>query len=188
MVGLLGVLGRRKGVLTFLRAMRQLDPAKCFFLLAGQLEERERRTYTAEELRELDELLREAAGRDNALVWLGHIETEAEFNALIESCTMVYLAYGSHVHSSGLLGKAAHFRKLVIAPNRGCMAERTSRYAMGLWIRPDSAADTVQAIETLCRPAEQARRLAQAWFEGYLAVHHREKLAEALEQLLGGEA
>ncbi|MDD5708416.1 MAG: hypothetical protein PHR35_21050 [Kiritimatiellae bacterium] len=182
-VALLGVLGRRKGVLCFLRAALAMQGTQCCFLLAGRLGEEERRTYRRAE-RELDALLQEAGHHEHILLHLEAIETEAAFNALMTACTVLYLAYEDHPHSSGLLGKAAQFGKLVVVGNYGCMRERVRRFRLGLTIRAGSTRQAVAAIAALCRPRARARRLRRARFAAYLAEHNKTRLREALVRLI----
>ena len=182
-VGLLGVLGRRKGTMAFLKAMQNMDPARHFFLLAGRLGREERKTY-GPDLAALDELIAGAEKQGNGLIHLGHIETEETFNALVAACSVLYLAYEGHHHSSGILGKAAHFNKLVIAPDKGCIAERVREFRLGIPIRAGSAAGTMAAIQKLCHSPSQSSRVAQARFYDYQARHSRDVLGNSLNRLL----
>lgn len=182
-IGLLGVLGRRKGTLPFLRAMKNTDPARCFFLLAGRLGPEERRTY-GPEAEELETLLASAKQRENALLHLEHLETEGIFNALVETCSALYLVYDDHHHSSGILGKAAYFRKPVISANKGCMAERVKKFGLGITICPGSDSDTLEAIHKLCKEEQLSRNATRADFDGYLAEHNPDRLKASLNLLL----
>lgn len=179
---LLGVLGCRKGVLCFLRAALTVEPSQACFVLAGRLGDDERKTY-GDRLPELDALLAEARQRDNVMVHLEPIEGEAAFNAVVAASSVLYLAYQDHPHSSGLLGKAAHFGKLVVVGRRGCMHERVRRFRLGLSIPADSADHAVRAIRALCDPARRARLARRARFDAYLSEHNRACLRTALAQL-----
>lgn len=182
-VGLLGVLGRRKGTLPFLRAIKHVDPAQCFFLLAGRLKQEEHKTYGGEAA-ELDTLLASTQKGGNTLVHLDHIESEQAFNSLLSSCTMIYLAYDGHPHSSGLLCKAAYFHKLVIGPDKGCVGERVRRFKLGLTIPAGSDSGTVQAIRKLSAPHFRNRLRAEACFRDYQAHYAHERLKPALIRFL----
>jgi len=182
-IGLLGVLGRRKGTLSFLRAIDKLHPDQFFFLLAGRLGSIERNTYGRDK-DELDALLTIAKERENVLLHLEHIETEAAFNSLTLACTVVYLAYEQHDHSSGILSKAAYFKKLVIAPDRGCVAERVRKFRLGTTIRTGSVMRTASAMRELCHDPSRAGHLTAARFDDYHSTHNIDRLETSLNQLL----
>ena len=182
-VGLLGILGRRKGTMAFLEAMCRMDPARYFFLLAGRLGPEERKTYGPEAAR-LDALLQQAALGGNNFIHLDTIENEETFNALAAACSVHYLAYEGHYHSSGILGKSAFFRKLVIVSDEGCMAERVRAFKLGVTIRPGSVAATRVAIHELCHGPSLPDRLTKAGFHDYTAIHNPDTLMDRLNQLL----
>jgi len=182
-VALLGVLGRRKGTLTFLKAMQGIDPATCFFLIAGRLEREERKTYGRDPA-ELDNSLAATGSRENVFLHLKHIETEEIFNSLVSICSVLYLAYEGHHHSSGILGKAAHFNKLVIVPDKGCMTERVKEFRLGITIPAGSVPHTATAIRKLCHPASHSHYYTKARFDGYRSRHNRNILKESLNNLL----
>lgn len=183
-VGLLGVLGRRKGTLAFLKAIKDINASQCFFLLAGRLGDEERKTY-GNDLPLLDTLLAEAGARDNVYLHLKPLPDEPSFNSMVSACSVVYLAYDGHHHSSGLLAKAACFQKLVIAPDRGCVAERVRKYRLGLLISPRSGTEAVSAIRKLCTPAIHARYRNRARFDAYNSDVNLDTLERSLNALLG---
>jgi hypothetical protein len=182
-IGLLGVLGRRKGTLPYLRAMHQIKDNRCFFLLAGQLGSAERKTYGQDEP-ELDQLLSTATQQKNTFIHLGHIENEETINSLVSACTILYLAYDGHQHSSGILGKAAHFKKLVIGPATGCVADRIRKFKIGLTIKAGSDTETIKAVKTLSHAPSYAKLWNQARFTAYQAQHNCESLDRSLTALL----
>jgi hypothetical protein len=182
-IGLLGVLGRRKGTLSFLRAIDKLNPDQYFFLLAGRLGSIERNTYGRDK-DELESLLAIAKKRENVLLHLEHIETEAAFNSLTLACSVLYMAYEQHDHSSGILSKAAYFKKLVIAPDRGCVAERVRKFRLGVTIPAGSVMHAASAMRELCHGPSLADHLTAARFGDYHAIHNSDRLETSLNQLL----
>ncbi|MGE5458968.1 MAG: hypothetical protein ACM3NJ_00800, partial [Methanobacterium sp.] len=122
-IGLIGLLQKRKGLLTFLQAMQETDPAETYFLLAGSLPLHE---YSPEEQVLLQKYLAEPEG-DNWHFELNYIEDPVMFNAYFCICDVIYIVYEDFYHSSGIMTKAAVFEKLMIAAKGYCMGERVEK-------------------------------------------------------------
>lgn len=182
-IGLLGVLGRRKGTLTFLAGVLRSHPGECFFVMAGRLGPEERATYGTE-LTLLDSQLEEARKRGNVLLHLEPLPDEGALNAVVQACSVLYLAYDGHTHSSGLLGKAAHFGRTVIGPDRGCVSERIRRYRLGWRIAPDQPGAAAAVFHTIATPAAAAT-LRRARFPEYNRDHSKTQLEISLNTLIG---
>ncbi len=178
--GLLGDLSPRKGVLGFLRMARDMDPAKGFFVLAGNF------NINRFPVQERDELCRllQTAGRDNCHFRLEHIDSAQEFNALVDSCDVLYLFYKNYYSTSGLLAKAALFRKPVIVARGYCMGERVEKYNLGVTVAGDSYPKLLEAANRLAEPAYREEILKGGGFAGYNSQNSPAALQRALRQLL----
>lgn len=179
-LGLVGVLKKRKGLLSFLRAIKEIGPEKYYFLVAGHLPYEE---YTTEEKKEIGRLL---AFHDKSA---GHftfefIDDPVVFNDYIAVCDVLFLAYEGFYHSSGILTKAAVFEKLVIASRGYCMGERVEKYGMGLTVTEGNVSDIVEAMKILSDQQKREQLLHEAKFQTYREIHNEAQLGQALQELL----
>jgi glycosyltransferase involved in cell wall biosynthesis len=143
-IGLIGSLERRKGVLTLLRAACQLESEPLLFVFAGTLADN---TFAPGERDEIERAVR--SNPTNCIFHFGWIPGEAEFNALIALCDVVFAGYEGFYHSSNIIGKAALFRKPVIVSKGYFMDEVVTRYRLGLVIEEGSIADCMDATRKL---------------------------------------
>jgi glycosyltransferase involved in cell wall biosynthesis len=67
----------------------------------------------------------------NAYTHFARISDERIFNSVIQACDVIFAAYLDFPNSSGILTKAAVFRKPIIVSDGYLMAERTRKYDMG---------------------------------------------------------
>lgn len=175
-IGLIGSLEKRKGMLTLLEVARQSGAQDWFFLFAGELV---RDSFSAAELELIDT---SRASLTNCWFHLRRVPDGAEFNALVDCCALLYLGYWGFPHSSNLLSKAAIFRKPVIVSDGFCMAERARQYSLGLCIEEGNAAQCLAAVRSLLeRPIEADHR-------AYLGQHSEQRLLQSFEQLLAASA
>ncbi len=179
-VGLIGMLEPRKGLLTLLRAMECINDEECYFLVAGHLPGE---AYSASQRQELERLIKAGSGV-KAHFEFRYIEDPLEFNAYVAACDFLYMAYENFYHSSGILTKAAVFEKPVIVSAGYCMAERVRHYDMGLEIQGGDVCQARQAILQLADKGFLGRVKEQARFREYHSFHNRERLRLALRQLL----
>lgn len=176
--GLLGDLSPRKGVLDFLRIAYEFDAKKGFFLLVGNFNIE---NFPEHERKAMNRLL-QTNGRDNCYFQLNHIDP-LEFNALINTCDVLYLSYKNHYHSSGLLAKAAFFKKPVIVSAGYCMGRRVERYNLGLAVDGNIYAEKMQAVTRLADRGFRNTIKESADFSVYSAQNSAEALNSALQQL-----
>ncbi|MCE9613223.1 MAG: glycosyltransferase [Lentisphaerae bacterium] len=181
-IGLIGDLWRRKGVLAFLRAVARAQDRDWVFLLAGALGDTQQRTFFPDEWPGVDAVLRRPP--PNLLVHLQRIEDDRDFNAVINLCDVLFAAYDSFGHSSGIVTKAAVFRKPILVSPGFCMAERVARYRTGLALDPADPTAVVDALACLLDPAALARRIGTPDFAGCHRAHSQMALQAALEQLV----
>lgn len=180
-VGMIG-LERRKGFLTMIRtaALAREAGAPLHFVCAGVYHRGE---YSAEELRELDALVKDiAAGRVHNVHWDPHAErirSEEDFNCLFSRFDIAWAAYEGFQGSSGTLSKAALFEKPCLATKGECIGQRVERYAMGLTIPEGSAEDAFAAVRRLAEPP-----VVQPRYEAYRGDHSLERLDRILAALL----
>ena len=182
-VGLIGAMEKRKGVLRLMDVAERSQDREWFFVFVGELSEGVRKTYSEEELQRIDETARR--GLPNALFHFGFLPGERQFNAVIAACDALFAAYGPFYHSSGILAKAACFERPVIVSRGYCMHERVQRFSIGVSVDPDDIRDIISALEcVLDEHAFRARVGGAPDYAGYRAVHSRENLTSAFASVV----
>lgn len=177
-IGLLGSLDRRKGTLTLLEVSRQASD-RWFFVFAGKLAEP---AFTAAELAKIGEIVK--ANPDNCFFHLTRIPTEAQFNAIIQICDLLYAAYENFFPSVNVLIKAAVFEKPVIASKNYCMGERVEKFNLGYGIEGGSVSQCVSILERFHEELSTGSLSIQPDFEGYRHRHSIEQLSSAFQKIL----
>jgi glycosyltransferase involved in cell wall biosynthesis len=130
---LAGVGDRRKGILRFIRASELSENTNWHFSIVGKINWKE---FTDTEIQELQNAL-----NTKNVSSTGFIENEAEMNDEIASADFVFAAYEDFPHSSNILTKAAAFKKFVLVNKGFLMAERATKYQLGLVLENDSILD-----------------------------------------------
>jgi glycosyltransferase involved in cell wall biosynthesis len=175
-VGLLGVLKPSKGTLTL--AKLALDPAYsdlCFAFVGSLVTH----GYTKEEHAFISSL---ASKRPNVFAHFGRIPDEIEFNGCCLAADVIFAAYLDFADSSGILTKAAVFRKPVIVSDGYLMAERVRKYRMGRVVPEGDVLAAGNAIREILRD-KNGNSTSPDW-EGYHEEHSYERLKTAFAQLL----
>lgn len=178
-VGLLGALSQRKGVMTLLDMLASAPARDWFFVLAGELVVD---SFTPAEQARLAALA--AAPPENCLLHFQRIPDEPQFNALVVACDSLFAAYIHFLSSSNLLTKAALFEKPIVVSAGYCMGERVARYGIG---RAVPAADPDAALAALAEITALVQRhgtLPGADYAGYRAAHSPAQLEESFGKLL----
>jgi glycosyltransferase involved in cell wall biosynthesis len=177
-IGLLGSLNKRKGLLTLLEAALRSPSKDWFFVFVGQLS-----TYTMSpaEIDRLNAIV--ASAPSNCLFHLERIPDEPQFNALVETCDVLFAAYENFPYSSNLLTKAAVFSKPVIASQGGCMGEQVKQFQLGVTIAEGNVDQCVAALQQLC-DYSSADLAFNPDFAGYRQQNSIAQLRTALQELL----
>jgi len=179
-ISLLGLLERRKGLLTLVRvAKRRPD---IFFLFAGPYRDG---AFNEEEKRELKQFL--ARVPDNCVFQPARIDVEGQFNRLVAISDILFTAYVDFQGSSNVMTKAAIFEKPVIVSAGSLCHERVERYRLGVAIAEGSAEECSQAIDYLLSDAGRAERrdyagFAQSMSQNTLKEQLREVVAAFAEE------
>jgi glycosyltransferase involved in cell wall biosynthesis len=178
-IGLVGALAKRKGLLTLLEVARQAAAEKWFFVFAGQLL---LSSFLPEEQRLIQSWIQ--APPPNCYFYPQRLPDESHFNAMIDACDILFAAYHGFPSSSNLLAKAALFEKPVIVSAGYCMGERVEKYSLGVTVPEDDAAQTLAALHQLSAQLARDGRFTTARFAEYRQVHSIEHLRIAFRQLL----
>ncbi|HPF44632.1 MAG TPA: glycosyltransferase [Syntrophomonadaceae bacterium] len=180
-IGMVGLLQKRKGWLNFLRAIPAMNPEECFFLTAGYLH---RPDYTREEQLEIDRLMASLEGA-NCHFELGYIDDPAEVNAYITLCDVVYLCYENFYYSSGIMTKASSLKKLMLVTKGYCMGERVEKYGLGLTVKEGDLDEIIAALTTLSEAETREEMMRKAQFDRFMLFHNVRVLDTALSEILG---
>ena len=178
LVGALGHLQPTKGVTTL--AQVALDPANrdLAFAFVGELM---LGVFSPEERQLIDQL----QGAPNVFTHFERVPDGPDFNALVQSCDILFAAYTNFPNSSNLLTKAALLERPVIVSDGYLMAERTREYGLGEVIPEGDAKALAVAIRALCDGAQHPGEKSQPQWKRYRETHSPARLTEAFALLLG---
>lgn len=177
---LAGTIESRKGIIPLINVIRASRPGGHFFVIAGKLYPD---SFEADELELVDGFLGHPP--ENCLAMIGRVADEKSFNALVRSADIVYAAYIGFMGSSGIMTKAALFKKPIIVSKGGLMGYRAEKYRLGAVIDPSNPPEIAGAIEKLSHEtAGDPWRL----YGEYFAMHSYARLKEILSGLpsIGG--
>jgi glycosyltransferase involved in cell wall biosynthesis len=177
-IGLIGSLHKRKGFLTLLETALRAVNENWVFAFIGQLA---LHSFTEAERAHIQEAIRSAP--QNCFFYLENIPDEPQFNAVIQSCDILFAAYENFPYSSNILTKAAIFKKPIIATQGFCMGERVTKFAMGETIPEGNATDCQAAIQKMTLNPQSPK---QPNFELYLQDHSLERAKKCWQELLSG--
>lgn len=180
-VGLLGALDRRKGLLTLLEASTRLA-GEWLFVFAGPLFEPD---FTADELT----LIRRAAVADggNCFVHL-HRLAEPHFNAMVQACDVLFAAYEGFLTSSNLLTKAAVFEKKLIVSRDCCMGDRVTRFRLGHTMQAGDVDQCVAILRQMHEQMSSGERGVAADYEGYRRLHSVDRLPQGFADIVNSSS
>ena len=174
-----GFLKRSKGVLIL--AELALDPANsdlCFAFIGEVPWE----NYSAQQR----ELIRGLADkRPNVFTHFERIGDEGAFNSCIDACDVLFAAYINFADSSGILTKAAAFRKPVVVSDGFLMAQRVRQFQMGEVIPEGDADSAGRSIRKILSQSKDGGTRQPNW-AGYSAQHSFESLKNAFLEILSG--
>lgn len=184
-IGLLGSLSKRKGIMTLLEVAQCSQAEDYLFVFVGTLQSHAfaqdyNQSFPAEFEKVKDCA---AAPPDNCFFYTDFIATEADFNAVMKTCDVLFAAYENFKYSSNILTKAAVFEKPVIVSDGYCMAERVRSYQLGVVI-PEGDVQACQiALKTLCDPPTDYQDRFN--FAAYRHLHSTERLGDIFQDLSG---
>lgn len=183
-VGLLGSLSKRKGLLTLLEVAQKIEDENWFFLFAGPLNpatfHQEYNQRFLEDYRKVQAII--DASPSNCFFYLQSIPDGSQFNAFVNTCDVLFAAYENFPYSSNILTKGGVFEKPVIVSQGFCMEQRVQRFGLGLSIPEGDAEQCIKALQSL---QEDVSPLSLKFdFAGYHQLHSRERLCQVFRELL----
>lgn len=177
-VGLIGALSKRKGILTLLEVARQSVQENWFFVFAGTLDEsmfhQDFDQRFGDEFQQIKNMRDEPPS--NCYFHFEFIPDGNAFNSMIDACDVLFAAYENFPYSSNLLTKAALFKKPIIVSEGYCMAARIEKFRLGVTIPEGDVARCIAGLRYLCDCSDQALSELNPDFEGYYRLHSIEQI------------
>jgi glycosyltransferase involved in cell wall biosynthesis len=178
-VGLLGSIGKRKGILTLLDMAQKSAKENWLFVFAGQLDES---AFLPEDIEKIRSIIKQKY--HNCFFYFDYIPDGPKFNALVNVCDVLFTAYNNFPHSSNILTKAAIFKKAVIVSQGYCMEERVDKFGLGLSIKEGDVQGGIEALQRLCNHSLTEATKIKPNFEDYCHQHSQQQLHLAFESIL----
>jgi glycosyltransferase involved in cell wall biosynthesis len=175
-VGLLGVVGLKKNIGAFLNLARRAEGILpgVVFVIAGDFGPgacpREERRILERDLRALP---------SNCRFFPSPVPDGAAFNAWVEICDVVWVAYKDVPYRSNVLTKAAFFRRRVLASPGHVMARHVIDFGLGEVVDP---ADTEAVMTSLARLLSYPS--VEAGFDAFNRLNSPERLDETVATLI----
>lgn len=178
-IGLLGSLEKRKGLLEFMCHTRAMKDQAVFFLIVGVVAEY---SFTQEEIKSINSFMNEPP--ENVFIYRGFVEDEITLNGLIRCCDLLYAVYHNFPHSSNFLTKSASMNVPIVVSDRYLMAERVNQFNLGFVVREDTPED----FRTLVSSGRAFNFKSEDKFDNgcreYMEKHRFERLVDCFRQLL----
>jgi len=176
-IGLLGGLSRRKGLLTLISIAKQSSGTDWYFVFAGRLVEE---TFSSDELEEIKLFF--GSHREDCFFHIEKISSDAEFNALVNACDVIFAMYENFPHSSNLITKSAIYGKNVLVSTGGYMEEVVTRYRLGEAVPAGSVQEAWKALYRLTSGDHMPENLAG--MNEYARKQSQEKLRQIFLDLI----
>ncbi|WP_071515723.1 glycosyltransferase [Geitlerinema sp. PCC 9228] len=185
-IGIIGSMSKRKGMVTLLEVAQKSLGEDWFFVFAGHFSQKAfhqdfRHKQNEDYYRILDILKN---GLPNCYFHFDYIPDEPQFNALINTCDILFAAYENFPYSSNLLAKAAAFEKPIVVSQGYCMGNRVETFEMGATIEEGNVEQCKEALHFLCQQLESDTPKLRFDFAGYRNCHSVAKLDRIFQTIL----
>ena len=179
-VGIIG-LEPYKGTLSLLRLVSKSDSSIFFFAFTGDFKESFIAGLSENEKKEFNNFIQNLP--DNCIWQTGSLEEGEEYNSVFCSFDIVYIMYKHFYSSSNRLTKAAHFNKIVLGNNYGCIGDDIPKYNLGETADENNIEEQYHKLEIL-RNRILAKEFPYEQWKKYAEKHSTERLKEKFEELL----
>jgi hypothetical protein len=171
---MLGTIDRRKGMMTLLDVINDMDKKKYYFIIAGKLY---KNTFKKDEILRIQHFFNHPP--ENVRVIEGYV-SDGLFDGLLQTCNIIYAVYWCFPYSSNLLTKAAIFKKPIIVSEKFLMGKRVAQYNIGKVVAEKDKSACIDAIEALT----QTDNIAISNFIQYEKDHSISKLKTILHDFI----
>ncbi len=176
-IGLLGGLSRRKGLITLIRIVMQSASRDWYFVFAGVLLDQ---TFSKDELSTIKSFFN--AQREECFFHLEKIPDDAQFNTAVNVCDVIFAMYEDFPHSSNLVTKSAMYGKCILVSSGGYMEEVVRHYKLGEAVPAGDVQAALNALHRLTASDHSAESLAG--MKEYVREQSQEKLRQVLLNLV----
>lgn len=174
-VSSIGMMQKRKGILSLLSAASKPEASKYYFVLAGPLVESD---FTKNEL----ERIKEAQSLDNVFCHFEKVQDGQEFNSLVYISDLIFAAYYDFPHSSNIMTKAAKFHKPIMVSKGYLMSERVETFQTGFAIEKNNEDEIIKGLCIIAKTKYYASN-----FENYLQHHDVHALQNTWNKIINAE-
>jgi len=178
-IGLLGYLEKRKGILNLIEIAQQSIQKPWFFVFAGVLPQN---TFSPTEINKI--LNFADSNPSNCLFHFERIPEESQFNVLVNKCDVLYAVYQDFSSSSNILTKAAIFKRLVLVANGYYMESIVKEFNLGLSVNETEISKQIEALEILIDQDRFYQNSGFPKFEEYQQLHSVNQLNQSIIDLL----
>ena len=165
-IGLIGGQDRRKGSFLFLEIARRCQDRNWLFLFCGKMNYEK----SDRELEQLKDIIGDELTWNNCFFHFEHIPDERHFNAVIDTCDVLFTVYQNFPFSSNIMTKAALFRKPIVVGAGGLMAQRVKSFDLGTCCIPEDTDNCIRAIE-----AALERTVSGSSYAKYFSLHSQKR-------------
>ena len=174
-VSLCGFLSKRKGLLTLLKAARNVSK-DWLFLLAGPI------GYEDLSDTEREFVSQVKTNNPSNILFIDRLLSDSEINLIISMSDVAYIAYENFFHSSNVQLKSAFFKKPIIAGPKHLIAERTRKFGLG-WCLPEISVNALTDLLNQIDENEVKRVIDSALFEEFCEEHSPQRLTKCLDEI-----
>lgn len=161
-IGLLGSLARRKGMLAFIEIAKKSVNQPYLFLLAGSLD---KSAFSQDEISEIMEFYE--SNPDNCFFWFERMPKESDFNALVNQCDLLYAVYDTFSSSSNILTKATLFNKPILVAQGYLMERQVKEFNLGLSASQWDIDEQIECIRILLNKEDFLLKVGQPRFKDF---------------------
>lgn len=172
-VGLVGILQRRKNLLNLLKAAHFLSSDRHYFVVCGALE---RSHYSPDELSSIDAIVAELS---DGIFYHPAELSDVDFQGVAGVVDAFFAAYSNFPHSSNIMTVAAIQKVPVVVGKGFLMHERIERYKTGVVVDETSVLDISECIAGLPGFDHEMAR-----WDAYLKKHSLAAFNAQIEKLL----
>lgn len=171
-IGLVGGLYKRKGLLNLIRLAECLDERNYYFVVVGEV------GWVSYQHNEIEQI-KNFAERDNVFHHFEYIEGEDQLCAIIQTFSILYASYPFHKGTSGMLFKSATLKVPMLVSKGHMLHKLANQYRLGLAVNYGSLEEYKAAIVELVK-----RKPEDFGFEEYLHDNHPDRLLDIFTTLV----
>jgi len=172
---LIGRISGKKGLAAFLELSQEDSLRDFFFAIVGKCEMPGLSSWTR------DRIVNHFHPRENTFFWGEEIDSEEEYNRIIQDSSLVWLVFPGFTNSSNTLTKAAFLKSPCIALADSLIGERVTRYSLGVTVREPIIDDAREVLLSMRQWKILVRKDGSPAREDFLREFNEACFTERLE-------